>query len=65
MARPGYVLIASSLGFWYTDDPEELAHYDATQRSRIREIAITLKRTRLQARTSAGLTHHGRGRWST
>lgn len=65
MALDRYVLIASSAGFYYTDDPEEMAHYDATQRSRIREIAITLRRTRLQARTSANLIHHGRGRWTS
>lgn len=65
MARPGYVLIALSSGFYYTSDPEDLSRYDATMQSRIRNTAETLRRTRLQARTCIPtFTHHGRGRWS-
>lgn len=62
-ARPGLVLVTSSIGFFYTDDPADMSGFDATTRSRIRETANTLRRTRLQARVVAGMQHRGRGRW--
>lgn len=64
LAVDGHVLIATSAGFYYTADPEELAHYDQTMQSRIHETALTLRRTRLQARVAAGMQHLGRGRWT-
>jgi len=63
LARPGYVLVASSIGFFYTDDPEDMSAFDATTRSRACETFGTLRRTRLQARTSGAMQYRGRGRW--
>lgn len=63
MLVPGCVLVSSERGYWHTDDPEALAHYDRSLQSRIREIALRLRRVRLAART-AGYTHHGKGRWT-
>lgn len=63
MLRPGRVLVSGPSGYWHTADPDEISHYDRSLTSRIREIAIRNRRLRCAAKT-AGLIHHGRGRWS-
>jgi hypothetical protein len=63
MLVPGKVLVSNSAGFFQTQDPEDLTHYDRSLLSRIREIALRDHRVRMAART-AGFVHHGHGHWS-
>jgi len=63
-ALPGYVLIALDAGFFYTADPADVAQYENTTLSRLHLTALTLRRTKLQALTSAHMTRASRGHWS-
>ena len=58
--EPGRVLIASTCGYWHSDDPAEITAYLRTLRSRARETFSRHRRARIQAQ-HAGMRHLGRG----
>lgn len=62
MLVDGYVLVATSDGYFLSDDPEDIAHYDHSLQGRLRDIGWRLHRVRLAARR-AGFVYHGHGDW--